>query len=65
MKRVYLIYKRLCNYFELIDLGDISYYLDIKVTKNEDGIYSIDQTEYIEKIIKFYKTEDAKKSHLT
>lgn len=58
------LYKRLCNYFELTDLGDISYYLGIKVTKDEDGIYSIDQTGYIDKIIKTYGMEDAKDSKI-
>lgn len=46
------MYKRLSNYFELTDLGDISYYLGIKVKKDKDGIYSISQTGYIEKLLK-------------
>lgn len=44
---------RLRDYYELTDLGDISSYLSIKVTKDE-GIYSINQTGYIEKLIKTY-----------
>lgn len=58
------MYKKLCNYFELTDLGDIDYYLGIKVTKDKDGIYSINQTGYIEKLLKMYKMENAKESKI-
>jgi len=58
------MYKKLCDHFELTDLGDISYYLGIKVTKDEEDIYSINQTGYIEKVLRTYRMEDAKESKI-
>lgn len=58
------MYKRLSNYFELTDLGDISYYLGIEVKMDKDGIYSISQTGYIEKLLKTYRMEEAKESKI-
>jgi len=61
-RHVSSMYKELCDYFELTDLGDISYYLGIKITKDEEGIYSINQTSYIKKVLRTYGMEDAKES---
>lgn len=64
IKHISNMYKRLSNYFELTDLGDISYYLGIKVKKDKDGIHSISQTGYIEKLLKTYRMEEAKESKI-
>lgn len=48
------MFELLCNYFEVTDFGDINYYLGIKVTKDKDGIYSISQAGYIDKLLKIY-----------
>lgn len=64
VKYISNMYEKLCNNFELTDLGDISYYLDIEVTKDEDGIYNICQTSYIGKLLRTYKMEKAKESKI-
>lgn len=48
----------------MTDLGDISYYLGIKVTKDENGIYSISEAGYIDKLLKSYNMETAKESKI-
>lgn len=62
IKRISEMYKKLSNYFELTNLGDISYYLGIKIERYESGFYSINQTGYIEKLLKTYNMENAKGS---
>ena len=44
----------LCNNFDMKDLGEASVILGIKITKSELGI-SLDQSHYVEKILKKYK----------
>lgn len=61
-EHIFNLYRKLCNYFELKDLGDISYYLGINITKDEEGIYSINQASYIEKLLRIHGMEDAKES---
>lgn len=58
------VYKKLNSFFELTDLGNISYYLGIEVIKDKDGTYSISQTGYIEKLLRIYGMEDAKESKI-
>lgn len=40
IKHILNMHRRLSNYFELTDLGDISYYLGIEVKKDKDEIYN-------------------------
>lgn len=58
------MYKKLNNFFELVDLGNINYYLGIEIIKNEDDFYSINQTCYIDKLLKIYGMDDAKDSEI-
>jgi transposase InsO family protein len=50
------------KYFELKCLGDIQNYLGIEVSKDINGIYSISQTHYIDKIAKEFQLENTKGS---
>src|SRR4051812_43520004 len=49
----------LCNNFDMKDLGRTSVILGIKITRSELGI-SLDQSYYVEKILKKYKYFDCK-----
>lgn len=44
--------------FEIRDLGEIQYYLGIQINKT-NGIYSINQKHYINKLLTQYSLEDA------
>jgi hypothetical protein len=49
----------LCNNFDMKDLREASVILGIKITRSEHGI-SLDQTHYVEKILKKYNYFDCK-----
>ncbi|RZB91539.1 Retrovirus-related Pol polyprotein from transposon TNT 1-94 [Glycine soja] len=49
----------LCNNFDMKDLGEASVILGIKITRSKEGI-SLDQSHYIEKILKKYDYFDSK-----
>ena len=49
----------LCNNFDMKDLGEASVILGIKITRSEQGI-SLDQSHYVEKILKKYNYFDCK-----
>ncbi|RZB91995.1 Retrovirus-related Pol polyprotein from transposon TNT 1-94, partial [Glycine soja] len=49
----------LCNNFDMKDLGEASVILGIKITRSKEGI-SLDQSHYIEKILKKYDYFDCK-----
>ena len=49
----------LCNNFDMKDLGETSVILGIKITRSKEGI-SLDQSHYIEKILKKYDYFDCK-----
>ena len=49
----------LCNNFDMKDLGEVSVILGIKITKSEQGI-SLDQSQYVKKILKKYNYFDSK-----
>lgn len=50
--------------FEVKDLGDIKLYLDIEITKDDDGIYNLCQSKYIQKVLTEFGLEDAKVSNI-
>ena len=52
----------LCNNFDMKDLGEASVILGIKITRTEKGI-SIDQSHYVEKILKKYGYIDCKSAN--
>ncbi|KAK2362990.1 hypothetical protein QL285_088009 [Trifolium repens] len=49
----------LSNNFGMKDLGEASVILGIKITRSKDGIY-LDQSQYVEKILKKYNYFDCK-----
>ncbi|CAJ2678824.1 unnamed protein product [Trifolium pratense] len=49
----------LCNNFDMKDLGEASVILGIKITRSEKGI-SLDQSHYVEKVLKKYGYFDCK-----
>lgn len=49
---------------ELTRLGELKSYLGIRIRRDPEGIYSIDQEEYIEKIVERYGLGDAKISKI-
>ena len=49
----------LCANFDIKDLGEASVILGIKITRSKHGI-SLDQSHYIEKILKKYNYFDCK-----
>ena len=50
--------------FAIKDLGEVSQFLGIEITKDEESDYFIDQTKYIEKIVSTVKMNDAKPSRI-
>ena len=48
--------------FPVNDLGYISIYVGMEIEKNEDGIYTINQNSYIDKILKRFNLHNAKYS---
>ena len=50
--------------FKLSNLGIIHHYLEIEIESDQEGIFSIDQTKYIEKILKSFEIQDAKSSKI-
>lgn len=56
--------KQLNNEFEVRDLGEVKYYLGIQVEKSSDGIYSINQSKYIDELINKFQLQDAKTSNI-
>jgi hypothetical protein len=56
--------KALGDKYELSDSGDLDWHLGIKVTQNTDeGTISLDQTAYIESVLKRFNMEAAKDKH--
>lgn len=54
----------LSSKFKVQDLGDIKQYLSIEVTHDENGIYSLNQSKYIKKIVNEFGLNDAKASNV-
>ncbi|KAK2408198.1 hypothetical protein QL285_043729 [Trifolium repens] len=52
----------LCNNFDMKDLGEASVILGIKITRSDKGI-SLDQSHYVEKILKKYDYFDRKEAN--
>lgn len=50
--------------FELTKLGELEHYLGINVQKDSEGTYSINQEQYIEKIIERFGLDAAKPSKI-
>lgn len=48
--------------FEMKDLGQVKHFLEIDVTRNNEGHYEISQSRYIDKILKETGLTDAKES---
>jgi hypothetical protein len=56
--------KALGDKYKLSDSGDLDWHLSIKVTQRQDeGTISLDQTDYIESVIKRFNLEGAKDKH--
>ncbi|CAL0331319.1 unnamed protein product [Lupinus luteus] len=49
----------LCNNFDMKDLGETDVIIGIKITRSKEGIF-LDQSHYMEKIVKKYKYFDCK-----
>lgn len=50
--------------FKIRELGEVKYYLNIEISKSEDGAYSINQEKYIEKVIQEFGLQDTKISKI-
>lgn len=50
--------------FKIRELGEVKYYLNIEISKSEDGAYSINQEKYIEKVIQKFGLQDTKISKI-
>ncbi|KMQ86152.1 retrovirus-related pol polyprotein from transposon tnt 1-94 [Lasius niger] len=50
--------------FELTRLGELTNYLGVNARKDSEGVYSIDQEQYIQKIFEWFGLEDAKISKI-
>lgn len=55
-----LVNRQICSVFETRNIGEIKMYLGIEVTRDDDGIYNIRQTKYINKIINEFGLQEAK-----
>ena len=47
------------SYFDMKDLGEANFILDMRITKKCDGIF-LDQSHYVEKILRKYNFHDHK-----
>lgn len=54
--------KELAKRMKLSTLGEISFFLGIRVTKDGDGFYNLDQEVYVKKVAKRYGLSEAKGS---
>lgn len=63
-KLIQEVASKLQNEFSLSNLGKLTHYLGIKVERDDDGIYKINQETYIEKIINRHNLMDAKPSNI-
>ena len=52
------------QFFKLTNLGTIHHYLGMEIERDQEGMFSIGQTRYIEKILKSFGLEDAKLSKI-
>lgn len=62
VKNIDLIAGFLSKHFDLSDIGYLRNYLSISVQRNNVGIYSINQTKYIDKLLCRFGMQDAKDS---
>lgn len=58
------IIKLIASKFDIHDLGEIKYYLGMEVTKDNDGIYHLSQSHYIDKVVKDFCMANAKTSNV-
>lgn len=56
--------KMLSSKFKVQDLGEVKQYLSIEVTRDENGVYSLNQSNYIKKIVNEFGLGDAKASNI-
>lgn len=54
----------LSSKFKVQDLGEVKQYLSIEVTRDSNGIYSLNQSKYIKKIVSDFGLSDAKASSI-
>lgn len=54
--------KNISSEFKIHELGEAKYFLKIQITQSNDGIYSINQGKYTNKIVKEFNFENAKTS---
>lgn len=62
LERINEIIQALNDGFELTDLGEVQCYLGINIKRNELGDFSMNQSNYIEKVIRRTKLDQAKPS---
>lgn len=58
------IKRNISSTIDIRDLGEVKLYLNIQITKSTDGIYSINQANYIKKIINVFGLDEAKISNI-
>lgn len=56
------VIQKIKDKFEINNLGNISHFLGMKVTRDSDGNFYISQEQFIQKIVQAAKQEDAKTS---
>lgn len=56
------IFSTIKKKFEIVDLGEIKFFLGIKIERNQDGDFLMSQTSYIDNIIESAGLKDAKVS---
>lgn len=58
------IEEELAKRFKLIIMGPVRHFLGMKLQRDDSGIFSIDQTAYIEKVLSRFNLKDAKPSKI-
>lgn len=58
------IERQISSIFDMRNIGDIKFYLGIQITRADDGIFSINQEKYINKVVHDSGMEDSKISNI-
>lgn len=59
-----MVEKLLKSNFELTNLGEVNFYLGVKIERANDGFYNIDQSQYIDSIVSRAGLKDSKISKI-